>query len=45
MGLAAPQVSYVFEALKEKGFDVPLDVYTVEEAKKVLINLVKQVSV
>ncbi|WP_304509539.1 energy-coupling factor transporter ATPase [Anaerotignum sp.] len=45
MGLAAPQVSYVFAALKEKGFDVPLDVYTVEEAKKVLINLVKQVSV
>ncbi len=45
IGLAAPQVSYVFTALKEKGFDVPLDVYTVEEAKKVLLNFVKQVSV
>lgn len=45
MGLAAPQVSYVFAALKEKGFDVPLDVFTVEEAKKVLLNLARQVSV
>lgn len=45
MGLAAPQVSYVFAALREKGFDVPLDVYTVEEAKKVILNLVKQVSI
>ena len=45
MGLAAPQVSYVFAALKEKGFDVPLDVYTIEDAKEVLLNLVKQVSV
>ncbi|WMI80591.1 energy-coupling factor transporter ATPase [Anaerotignum sp. MB30-C6] len=45
MGLAAPQVSYVFAALKEKGFDVPIDVFTIEEAKNVLLNLVKQVSV
>lgn len=45
MGLAAPQVSYVFAALKEKGFDVPLDIYTVEDAKKVLMNLVRQVRV
>ncbi|MDD4843473.1 MAG: energy-coupling factor transporter ATPase [Anaerotignum sp.] len=45
IGLAAPQVSYVFTALKEKGYDVPLDVYTVEEAKKVLLDFVKQVSV
>lgn len=45
MGLAAPQVSYVFAALKEKGFDVPLDIFTVEDAKKVLMNLVRQVKV
>lgn len=45
MGLAAPQVSYVFSALKEKGFDVPLDVFTIDEAKRVLLDLVKQVSV
>ena len=43
MGLAAPQVSYVFAQLKEKGYDVPTDVYTVEEAKEALLRLVKQV--
>ena len=45
MGLAAPQVSYVFMKLKEKGFDVPLDVYTVEDAKDKLLELIKQVKV
>lgn len=45
MGLAAPQMSYVFAQLKEKGFDVPTDIYTVEEAKKALLKLVKQVKV
>ena len=43
MGLAAPQVSYVFAQLKEKGYDVPTDIYTVEEAKEALLRLVKQV--
>lgn len=43
MGLAAPQVSYVFAALKEKGYDVPTDIYTVEEAKEALLRVVKQV--
>ena len=43
MGLAAPQVSYVFAALKERGFDVPTDIYTVEEAKNVLYQMLKQV--
>lgn len=45
MGLAAPQVSYVFAQLREKGYDVPLDVYTVEEAKEVLLKLIKQVGI
>lgn len=45
MGLAAPQMSYVFARLKEKGFDVPTDIYTVEEAKEALLKLVKQVKV
>ncbi|MBR5269849.1 MAG: energy-coupling factor transporter ATPase [Anaerotignum sp.] len=44
MGLAAPQVSYVFAQLKAKGYDVPTDVYTVEEAKEALLRLVKQVT-
>lgn len=43
MGLAAPQVSYVFAELKKRGYDVPTDVYTVKEAKEVLLKLVKQV--
>ena len=44
MGLAAPQVSYVFAQLKAKGYDVPTDIYTVEEAKEALLRLVKQVN-
>ena len=43
MGLAAPQVSYVFAELKKRGYDVPTDVYTVEEAKEALLKLIKQV--
>lgn len=43
MGLAAPQVSYVFAELKKRGYDVPTDIYTVEEAKKALYELIKQV--
>lgn len=43
MGLAAPQMSYVFAKLREKGFDVPSDIYTVEEAKEALLKLIKQV--
>ena len=43
MGLAAPQVSYVFAKLKEKGYDVPTDIYTVDEARDALLKLVKQV--
>lgn len=43
IGLAAPQISYVFTKLKEKGFVVPDDVYTTEEATEVLYNLAKQV--
>ena len=39
----APQVSYVFAELKKRGYDVPTDVYTVEEAKEALLRLVKQV--
>jgi len=45
MGLAAPQVSYVFAALKQKGYDVPTDIYTIEEAKQALYTLLKQVKV
>lgn len=43
MGLAAPQISYVFAKLKEKGINVPSDVFTVERATEVLYDLLKQV--
>jgi len=43
MGLAAPQISYVFKYLKEKGYDVPLDIYTTKEATERLFDLLKQV--
>ena len=43
IGLAAPQVSYVMMGLKEKGFNVPQDVYTIDEATEVLYSLLKQV--
>ena len=44
MGLAAPQTSYVMKGLKEKGINVPEDIYTVEEASEVLYDLLKQVN-
>ena len=42
MGLASPQISYVFERLIELGIDVPKDVYTVNEASKVLYELLSE---
>ena len=42
-----PQISardileIVFKALKEKGYDLPKDIYTVEEAVKALYTLLK----
>ncbi len=43
MGLAAPQISYVFAELKKQGFAVPTNIYTVEEAREALLKLLKQV--
>lgn len=43
IGLAAPQISYVFNELMEKGVGVPCGVFTTEEATKVLYDLLKQV--
>lgn len=41
IGLAAPQISYVMKGLKEKGYDVPEDIYTVNDAVKALYHLLK----
>ena len=42
MGLAVPQVSRVFLSLSEKGWPVPANVYTVDQAKTVLDKILKQ---
>ena len=39
IGLNVPIVTRVFYALKEKGLDVPLDVFTVEKAVEVIKNI------
>lgn len=41
MHLAAPQVTYVMNALKEKGYPVNTDATTVEEAKAEILRLLK----
>lgn len=41
IGLGVPQVTKVMRGLKENGFDVPLDIYTTEEATKVIYDLLK----
>lgn len=43
IGLAAPQISYVFSELIQRGYDVSSDVYTVSEATEVLYKFLKQV--
>ena len=42
MGLAAPQITYIMHALKEKGVDVDVTATTVEEAKKTILLALKK---
>ena len=39
VGLAAPQVTYLAKALKEKGFNISEDIFTIEQAKEELLKL------
>ena len=39
IGLGVPQVTYLMRALKAKGFDVSDEAYTIEKAKKDLLNI------
>ena len=41
MGLNIPQLTELFLKLKEKGYDVSTDVYTMEKAEKELLKLLK----
>jgi len=38
IGLAAPQVTYIMDRLRQKGFDVSLDAITIEEAKEEILK-------
>lgn len=42
MGLAAPQITYIMHALKEKGLDVDADATTVEEARVSILDALKR---
>lgn len=41
IGLAAPQVTYIVHALRERGMDVRTDVTTVEEAKEAILHALR----
>lgn len=38
VGLAAPQVTYIMKKLRDSGYDVKVDVTTIEEAKREIMN-------
>lgn len=42
LGLDVPEITRVFLKLKENGFDVPTDVYTVESGTKALVEFLKR---
>lgn len=39
VGLAVPQVTYLMRELKKRGFELPDDVFTLEQAKKELLRI------
>ncbi len=39
MGLKVPQITYVMGELRKKGYNIPEDIYTVSQAKEVLLKL------
>ena len=42
IGLGVPQVTYLMRALKNKGFNVSEDIYTIEKAKSELIRILSE---
>lgn len=42
MGLAVPQVTYLVRSLKEKGFNLKEDIYTIDQAKEELLKILKK---
>ncbi|MFR5265677.1 energy-coupling factor transporter ATPase [Clostridium sp.] len=41
IGLAVPQVTYLIKALRDKGFDISDDIFTIEDAKNALVKILK----
>jgi len=41
VGLAVPQITYLIKKLNKKGFELPEDVFTIEQAKEVLLKKIK----
>ncbi len=42
VGLAVPQVTYLTRALREKGFDISEDIFTISQAKEALLALINK---
>lgn len=42
IGLAVPQVTYLVKKLREKGFDISDNIFTIEDAKKALLDIFKK---
>lgn len=43
IGLAVPQVTYLMRALKEKGFNVSDEIYTISQGKEELLKILKEI--
>ena len=44
MGLAAPQMTYIMHALREHGLDVDVNASTLEEARRTVLQALKEKS-
>lgn len=41
IGLAVPQVTYLVKELREKGFDISEEIFTISQAKEALLDIIK----
>lgn len=44
VGLAVPQVTYLIRELRKKGFDISDEIYTIDEAKRQLLKILRRKS-
>ena len=42
VGLAVPQVTYLIRELRNKGFNISEDIFTIEKAKQELLKIFKK---